>query len=588
MIVTHKISLIGICLFFLCFGIVNALSSQKAIYQFDSIASEVDKIAFYEGKKANSLVEALYKIADEYPERTDLLIQSIYRETLVRNSQGVNDTTLIPQLTGYLSTALQGSSAADIALLYHSLALANTTKSNYAEAFDYALRALEQFRNIGDSVFISRTFNTLGNICDYIGSYNMAGSYYEQALQYSCPVQVEYYKALLNLYSCFSKEYPQHRPIIDSLLYFVSLSEQYNDKGLLAVAYLNLGACYSIQQEYRKAYECYSFLTNLIQSIDNNKLTIVLYQNLGMYHTHNHNFEEARACFDKARKIAEADDNLARLSFVLLGLSLMHEGMGSMDSAYIYLRRHNAVNEKVSGHAQAIEAYQAYVSVAMDSYQKELTIAEQELQLRNRRLVVTIVVAIFLGIFGLLAFIIFQQKKKQQDLIKEAENRDLSERLKHEQKIKQLQTKQHQQALEAKAREVASYSLLLSEKNHVLKQIAELTVSPAKNASDAERVTLHINQIIQKNLHTDQDWETFMLHFDKVHPSFFDKLKAHCSSLTENNLRLCAYFRIGLSVKEIAQILNVSSETAKTTRYRLKKKLGVAEDESLDDFLRNI
>ena len=588
MIILNKKRLLYVGLFFLGFGVKSAFSSQEIICRFDSIATEIDKIAFYEGKKADSLVCELYRISREYPEQVSLPIQSIYREALVSHSQGVNDTALISELAVCLSNAMQVDNLADIALLNHSLALANMTKSNYAEAFDYALRALEQFRNINDSVFISRTFNALGNICDYIGSYNMAEDYYKQALRYSRPVQMEYYKALLNLYSCFSKEAPLDKGVIDSLLYFVSLSDQYKDRGLLSVAYLNLGACYSIHQEYGKAFECYSFLLELIRTIDNNKLTIVLYQNLGMYHTQNHDYEEARICFGKAKNIAEEDGNLARLAYVLLGLSLMHESMENTDSAYIYLKEYNSVNEKLSGHAQAIEAYQAYVSVAMESYQKELTIAGQELQLRNRRLIVTIVIAVFIGVLGLLAFVILQQKKKQQDLIKEAENRDLSERLKHEQKIKQLQAKQHQQALEAKAREVASCSLLLSEKNNVLKQIAELTISPAKNAGDSEEVNAQINQIIQKNLHADQDWEAFMLHFDKVHPSFFDKLKVHCGSLTENNLRLCAYFRIGLSVKEVAQILNVSTETCKTTRYRLKKKLGLTEDESLDDFLRNI
>jgi DNA-binding HTH domain-containing proteins len=79
-----------------------------------------------------------------------------------------------------------------------------------------------------------------------------------------------------------------------------------------------------------------------------------------------------------------------------------------------------------------------------------------------------------------------------------------------------------------------------------------------------------------------------MHHFNKVHPSFFDKLKEMCNNLTENNLRMCAYFRIGMSAKQVAQILNVSTETIKNGRYRLKRKLGLEEEQDLDDFIRNI
>ena len=55
-----------------------------------------------------------------------------------------------------------------------------------------------------------------------------------------------------------------------------------------------------------------------------------------------------------------------------------------------------------------------------------------------------------------------------------------------------------------------------------------------------------------------------------------------------NELRLCAYFRIGMSIKQIAQILNVSPESIRIHRYRLKKKLMLGEEENIDDFIRNV
>lgn len=58
--------------------------------------------------------------------------------------------------------------------------------------------------------------------------------------------------------------------------------------------------------------------------------------------------------------------------------------------------------------------------------------------------------------------------------------------------------------------------------------------------------------------------------------------------LTENDLRLCAYIRIGMRAKEIASMLQVTSASVNTHRYRLRKKLGLDKDASLDDFVRDI
>ena len=43
-----------------------------------------------------------------------------------------------------------------------------------------------------------------------------------------------------------------------------------------------------------------------------------------------------------------------------------------------------------------------------------------------------------------------------------------------------------------------------------------------------------------------------------------------------------------MSNKQVAAILNISVETVKNGRYRLKKKLGLGEEDNLDDFIRNI
>ncbi len=578
---------IPILFFFVFYFIGYQVFSRSSSGAFDSIALKVKEKSFCNGRQARVLLKELYQITQNDSVNKSLPARYLYAETYLNYSQGTNDSSLISRIRS-CSESLPKEAFFEKALLNYSQALGNMPQGNYAEAFKMALSALEQFKQIGQNEYAAETLNLLGNICNYIKSHATATDYYKQAKSYTNASQRQYYKITLDMYTGFSREEPQKDWAIDSLLYFISIKDQYKDTGLFAIACLNVGACYSIKGDHQQAFRYYSTLLDLIPFIDNHKLTIVLYQNLGMYYTNSLDFKKAFRYFTAAKTVAEKDQNLMRLLYVFSGLSHMYEKLGQVDSAFFYLKKYNDLNNKLIYNSNAIEAYQAYVSELLESSKKELKIAEQSLLLKNRRFAFTIMIGLAVIALSVLTFIIFQQKKRQQALIREAENRDLNEKLKHEQKIKQLQQLQHQQALELKAREVASYSLLLSEKNNVLQQISELTAGQSKNQEDSKNNHPQINQIIKANLQSDQGWENFMLHFDKVHPSFFDKLKAHCGDLTDNNLRLCAYFRIGLSLKEVAKLLNVSTETSKTSRYRLKKKLGLKEDENLDDFLKNI
>ena len=80
----------------------------------------------------------------------------------------------------------------------------------------------------------------------------------------------------------------------------------------------------------------------------------------------------------------------------------------------------------------------------------------------------------------------------------------------------------------------------------------------------------------------------FAQHFDKVHSDFIVKLKEKHSNISNNELKLCAYLRMNLSTKEIAQLMNISVRGVEISRYRLRKKLNLATDTNLFDYLISI
>lgn len=84
---------------------------------------------------------------------------------------------------------------------------------------------------------------------------------------------------------------------------------------------------------------------------------------------------------------------------------------------------------------------------------------------------------------------------------------------------------------------------------------------------------------------TDQEWKNFTKHFDKVHSDFLNIIKERHPNITSNELKLCAYLRMNLSTKEIAQFANISVRGVEIGRYRLRKKLQIPTEISLFDYL---
>jgi len=85
----------------------------------------------------------------------------------------------------------------------------------------------------------------------------------------------------------------------------------------------------------------------------------------------------------------------------------------------------------------------------------------------------------------------------------------------------------------------------------------------------------------------DKEWENFAKHFDKVHSDFLAEQKEKYPTITPNELKLCAYLRMNLSTKEIAQLMNISVRGVEISRYRLRKKLQIPSEMSLFDYLIN-
>lgn len=80
-------------------------------------------------------------------------------------------------------------------------------------------------------------------------------------------------------------------------------------------------------------------------------------------------------------------------------------------------------------------------------------------------------------------------------------------------------------------------------------------------------------------------WIEFEKRFNDVHHDFYHRLQHAHPDLTANERKLCAFLRLDMSSKEIASITFQHAKSVDMARYRLRKKIGLLQEESLTAYL---
>ena len=131
--------------------------------------------------------------------------------------------------------------------------------------------------------------------------------------------------------------------------------------------------------------------------------------------------------------------------------------------------------------------------------------------------------------------------------------------------------------LELKNKELATKVILQLQKNEVIEEIINIIAEIEK--SDDNKYILR--QIIKKlnHLKVNSSWSDFDYGFIKVHQHFYDKLAKEFPDLSLTERRLCALIKLNLNTKEIASISNLSPDSVRVARTRLRKKLNLTHSD---------
>ena len=168
-----------------------------------------------------------------------------------------------------------------------------------------------------------------------------------------------------------------------------------------------------------------------------------------------------------------------------------------------------------------------------------------------------------------------EQAERYNRRLKRVEDENL--RLEFDQVKAQLKNKTIELATKAKENE---------EINKVLQELKVKFEKLEENPNSLKSRMKEIQNIIESHLSLEDN--TFEIQMDELHQQFFENLRNGYPELTNYDLRLCAYIKLGFNSKEIANMLNIMPSSIYISRSRLRKKLDLSSDADLNSFLNTI
>lgn len=159
------------------------------------------------------------------------------------------------------------------------------------------------------------------------------------------------------------------------------------------------------------------------------------------------------------------------------------------------------------------------------------------------------------------------------------ENQFRRKQIEQEKKIVQLKN-------ERLASELNKLTFHIINRNRVLIDQKNMLLGLSVKAKESVRGGLEkIIKNLDQELNEDKDWKYIEPQLDKVYNNFLSRLQERHKDLNLSEIKIAAYIRMNLSSKEISQLMHKTIRAVENDRYRLRKKIGLEQSESLTDYL---
>jgi len=477
-----------------------------------------------------------------------------------------------------------------------------TTYNLHDEGLENYFKALEISESEGIDQYLNSIYNNIGISYAINGSIHEAADFFNRALNIS-RARNDSLRTAINLNNlsnglndiglkdsslvCLREALLIYRNLGKSIGYLATLNNIGN-------AYKEMGLRDSALIYYYESY-------NGIGDQRDPKSISVAALNLGEVYAESGDFDKAEEFIDQSIKGFTMLQDAENLVTSLRTASQITVEKGESDRSFELLNRAISLQDSLSQVKASQWVSKHQLNYEFGKKEKELELLEEAADRRQRYWLIGILVA------GLLSFLVIMLMRsrilrlKQRNLLlnKEKEYTDLAyernlliqKREKEEResqiKIAEIEREKLQQELDFKNRELVSNVINIANQNEKMNTILSLLEKAEENTSTAsESYIKESKSLIYTQKALENEWDSFKIHFEEVHPDFFTRLATEYPSLSTNDLRMCAYIVLDLTPKEISLILNIAPSSIRKRKQRLKEKLNIPKDEEIKEWMR--
>lgn len=551
------------------------------LISIDNIQAQSDSLAYYKSyfekfKLEKKLESAIYSI-----EKAKKFANSKEKvELIIEEGNILLDFGLIKNAEAKFKFALESSK--DIqnpsleGLAYKELGYYFRVTNNDIESFKCYLKSKQIYKKLGDWDNYYKNVNNIGLYLELEGKYVEARKNYEKSLQYFTKIKDtnSIISVKINLCNIINVLEGPEKALVQ---YKNLLSQKSSNSDDLALIHFNIALNYYDLNNFKEANKHIDQAIYITESIKNDNRLIDYYAWKAEIISNFQNYDLAYDYYVKAFQKAKKYNDL---SFQI----------GIYESLIT-----NSVEQKKY---DSIPAWIEQTYILKDSLDRqESVIAHQQINLENKIEEQEKIffkknhqnkILLYLVLFGLVFtfLIIFSFYFYRKNIHKNLSLSKLeSIQLQNQNEINTFENKRIKDELRAQKREMLTSLVFIRSLNNDVQKVLNHIDLIANKSIISKDDLLKLRAEITTRTKNQTKKSNFDQQLTQTQKKFFTELLKFYPDLSNNELKILAYLRVGLSSKEIAEIQNVTIEAVRKTRYRVRKKLNLESDDSLEQFL---
>jgi len=453
--------------------------------------------------------------------------------------------------------------------LANSLSLIGTIYTelgDYDNSSQYFFRSLKLFEKAKDELGISHSLGCIGNDFYNHQDYNKALHYFKKAL--SIAERINYQPELKRQYNNMAAVYSILQKFDTAIVFFkkaLDINIQIGDKFGQGINIMNIGYIQMNEGKSTEALQSFHQSLLLFTELDNRLHMAECYLNFGFCYFSTDRIEEGIDYFKKALHEGTENRYYKIISTAAGMLNKIYSDKGKTIEAYQYLKL-----EKQAGDSLFESKRQILISKFELQYIYEKKEFERRQTQQTKNIIVGIIMAGLIAGLVVLGLLFSRQRLKSKLFAVEKEKIELK--------------------LEIKDRELSVNLISLIKKNELLTEISNKLAHLESNAvgKDSKDTIAKIRQELRNSIN-DKMFNEFSQRFKEVHAGFYEKLLLTYPELSQNELKLCAFLRLNMSSKDIAELTGQQVTAIDKARFRLREKLNLPNSKTnLVTFLSQI